>query len=110
MKKKFLAKYQPYCRSKDSKEDIFKMSQSEDESLEEYLENFLYNVQKSKQTNLPLDVICTIFLKGILDENLDALNLMGARDISHLPFLKLLNHVRNIQEEKLKEVEDNEIL
>ena len=66
------------------------MSQSEYESLEEYLETFLYNVQKTKQTNLPLDVIHTIFLKGILDENLDALNLMGARDISHFPFPKIV--------------------
>jgi hypothetical protein len=62
------------------------MSQSEDESLEEYLEKFLYNMHKSKQSNLPLDVIHTIFLKGISDENLEALNLMGEGDISHLPF------------------------
>jgi hypothetical protein len=66
------------------------MSQSEDESLEEYLEKILYNVQKYKQTNLPLDVICTIFLKGILDEDLDSLNLMGAWDIFHLPFPKIV--------------------
>jgi hypothetical protein len=53
MKNKFLTKYQPYCKSKDSKEDIFKMTQSEEESLEEYLEKFLYNMHKSKQANLP---------------------------------------------------------
>ena len=38
MKKIFLKKYQAYCRPRDSKEDIFRMSQQEDESLEEYLE------------------------------------------------------------------------
>lgn len=48
MKKTFLKKYQDYCRSKDSKVDIFKMQQQEGESLEEYLERFLYNYKKSK--------------------------------------------------------------
>jgi hypothetical protein len=102
MKKKFIAKYQPYCKSKDSKEDIFKMSQSEDESSEEYLEKFLYNMHKSKQSNIPLDVICTIFLKGISDENLDALNLMGAGDISHLPFPKIVELCKKYSRGKAK--------
>ena len=44
MKKIFLKKYQAYCRDRDSKEDIFRMSQQEDESLEKYLEIFLYNL------------------------------------------------------------------
>jgi hypothetical protein len=110
MKKKFLAKYHPYCKSKDSKEDKFKMTQSEDESLEEYLEKFLYNMHKSKQSNLPLDAIRTIFLKGISDKNLDALNLMGAGTFLTYLSQKLLNYVRNTQEEKLKEDEDKEIL
>jgi hypothetical protein len=102
MKKKFLTKYQPYCKSKDSKEDIFKMTQSEDESLEDYLEKFLYNMHKYKQSNLPLDVIRTIFLKGILDENLEALNLMGARDISHLPFPKIAELCKKYSRGKAK--------
>ena len=34
MRRIFLRKYQPYCRSKDSKDDIFRMSQQEDETLE----------------------------------------------------------------------------
>jgi hypothetical protein len=102
MKKKFLTKYQPYCKSKDSKEYIFKMTQSEDESLEEYLEKFLYNMHKSKQSNLPLDVICTIFLKGILDENLEALNLMGVGDISHLPFPKIAELCKKYSRGKAK--------
>lgn len=35
MRRIFLRKCQPYCRSKDSKDDIFRMNQQEDESLEE---------------------------------------------------------------------------
>ena len=62
------------------------MSQQEDESLEEYLERFLYNLQNSKHHSLSLDTIGTIFLKGIRDEYLDILNVMGKGDISNLPF------------------------
>ena len=82
IRKIFLKKYQEYCRSKDSKDDIFKMSQQEDESLEEHLERFLYNLQKSKYTSLTTNIIRTIFLKGIQDEYLDVLNVMGKGDVS----------------------------
>ena len=81
MKKQILKKYQDYCRSKYSKYDIFKMQQQEDESLEEYLERFLYNYQKSKQ-RLNDNIVRTIFLIGIQDEYTDVLNLMGVKDIS----------------------------
>ena len=76
MKNTFLKKYQDYCKFKDSKDDIFKMQQQEDKSLEEYLEKFLYNYQKSKQ-RLNDNIVRTIFLKGIQDEYIDVLNLMG---------------------------------
>ena len=48
MKSTFLKKYQDYCKSKDAKNVIFKMQQLEDDTLEDYLERFLYNYQKSK--------------------------------------------------------------
>eukprot|EP00253_Pinus_taeda_P006588 PITA_06588 len=86
MRRIFLRKYQSYCRSKDSKDDIFRMNQQEDDSLEEYLERFAYNLQKSKHRSIHLDLIRTIFLKGIREEYLDDLNLMGKGDISTLPF------------------------
>ena len=57
----------------------------EEETLEDYLERFLYNYQKSKQ-RLNDNTMKTIFLKGIQDEYIDILNLMGSRDISLLPF------------------------
>ena len=44
MRRIFLNKYQTYCRSKYSKDDIFRMNQQEDENLEEYLERFVYNL------------------------------------------------------------------
>jgi hypothetical protein len=57
MKSTFLKKYQDYCRTRDSRNDIFKMQQSEEESLEDYVERFLYNLQKTKQSTLNNDTI-----------------------------------------------------
>ena len=90
MKKTFLKKYQDYCKSKDSKDDIFKMQQQEEESLEEYLERFLYNYQKSKQ-RLNDNTVTNIFLKGIQHEYIDVLNLMGIGDASQLTFEEISN-------------------
>jgi hypothetical protein len=86
MKNIFLKKYQPYCRTRDSKDDIFRMTQHEDENLEDYLERFLYNLQKYKMSSLNSYTIRTIFLKGIRDDYINVLNLMRAGDISFLPF------------------------
>ena len=43
IEKIFLNKYQPYCQTRDSKDDIFRMTQHEEENLEDYLERSLYN-------------------------------------------------------------------
>ena len=46
MKQVFLEKYQEYCNTKDKREELFKMVQKEDESLEDFVERLLYNVQR----------------------------------------------------------------
>ena len=43
MKNVFLNKYQEYCKAS---EDIFNKIQAEDESLEDYVERYKYNLQK----------------------------------------------------------------
>ena len=65
MKTTFLQKYQEYCKPKDSRNDIFKIQQLEDESLEDYLEIFIYTLHKSKHNDLREDALQTLFLKGI---------------------------------------------
>eukprot|EP00253_Pinus_taeda_P017200 PITA_17200 len=67
------------------------MNQQEDENLEDYLERFVYNLKKSKHRTMSLDVIRTIFLKGIQEEYLDDLKLMGKGDISTLPFEEIVD-------------------
>ena len=75
----FLEKYQEYCNTKDKREELFKMVQRDDESLEDFVE--LYNVQRARQTNMGLDVLKIILLHGIREDFLDMLNLLGKGDI-----------------------------
>ena len=44
MKQVFLEKYQKYCNTKDKREELFKMVQKDEESLEGFVERLLYNV------------------------------------------------------------------
>jgi len=82
MKKTFLEKYQEYCRSWELREWIFKMTQKEDENLEDYVEWFQYNLQRSSHTTLGSDILKKFFIKGMWDKWLHMLNLMGKGDIS----------------------------
>ena len=83
MKNAFLENYQDYCKAN---EDIFSMIQGEDESLEDYLERFKYNHQKSKHKHLEKEILKTLILKGIKDEILEILNLIGKCDIFQLSY------------------------
>ena len=78
------------------------MTQHEEENLEDYLERFFYNLQKSKQNSLNYDTIRTIFLKGVRDDYINVLNLMGAGDISFLPFDQISELCRKYSRGKAK--------
>ena len=66
------------------------MVQMEDEILEDFVERILYNVQRARQTNMGLDVLKIILLRGIRDECLDMLNLLGKGDISKESFENII--------------------
>jgi chromatin segregation and condensation protein Rec8/ScpA/Scc1 (kleisin family) len=83
MKHVFLKRYQDHCRVS---EDIFGMTQGEEESLEDYVEHFQYNLQRSKQRQLGKETLKTLLLKGIQDKFLEILNLMGTCDVFQLPY------------------------
>jgi hypothetical protein len=83
MKYVFLQRYQDYCKVND---DIFGMTQGEEESFKEYLERFQYNLQRSKQKQLGKEALKILLLKGIHDESLEILNLMGTGDVFQLPY------------------------
>ena len=61
------------------------MKWQEDESLEDYVERFTSNLQKNRN-ELNNATIRTIFLKGILEEYVDVLNLMASEDVSQNSF------------------------
>jgi hypothetical protein len=94
MKETFLQKYQDYCRPKDARNDIFKMQQSEEESLENYLERFIYNYQKTKQFAIDIATIRTIFLKGIRDDCIEVLNLLSYGDVYKKPFSYIVEYCK----------------
>ena len=62
------------------------MVQKDEESLEDFLERILYNVQKAGQTTIGRDVLKIILLQGIREDCLDMLNLLGKGDISKESF------------------------
>lgn len=91
MKEGFLAKYQDYYRTRERKEELFKMVQKEDESLEYFVERLQYNLQRSDHPNMSKDILKTILLKGVRDDCLDMLNMLGKGDISKEPFDQIIN-------------------
>eukprot|EP00253_Pinus_taeda_P035700 PITA_35700 len=91
MKEAFLAKYQDYCRTRERKEEMFKMVQKEDESLEDFVERLQYNLQRSDHPTMSKDILKTILWKGVRDDCLDMLNMLGKGDISKEPFEEIVN-------------------
>lgn len=78
----FLEKYKEYCKGSDPRgDDIFRMSQKEDETLEDYGSHFLYTMQKNPQHVLAEDSLKLVFLRGVNENCLEALDLMAGGDI-----------------------------
>ena len=83
MKNLFLDKYKDYCWGLDLKGDeFFKISQREDETLEDYVTQFSFNLQCSMQHQLNEASQKHIFLKGVHDRRMEALELMDRDDIT----------------------------
>lgn len=85
MRRVFLSKYQEYCKTRDIQDEIFTIVQNNDETLEEYLERFLYILQRLKH-KFDLSTIRTLFLCGLIDDIRNNLNLLGQGDISQETF------------------------
>ena len=78
----FLEKYKEYCKENDSRrDDIFRMSKKEDETLEDYVSLFLYALQKNPQHVLTEDSQKLVFLRGVKEDCLEALDLMDGGDV-----------------------------
>jgi len=91
MKEKFLTKYQDYCRTREKREELFKMVQKDNKNLEDFVERLQYNLQRSNHTNVSKDILKTILLKGVSDDCLDMLNMLGKGEISKESYDEIVN-------------------
>ena len=82
MKIAFLTRYQDFCKNRELKDEIFKMATKNNETLEEYVKWFHYNLQRSPHTTLPKEVLRSILIKRMKEECIETLKLMGKGDIS----------------------------
>lgn len=93
----FNDKYRDYYRSKDTKEEIFRMTMGSDESLEDYEERFYLSYKRATCTLDPKS-LKLVLLKGILEYPLDTLHLLVGRDIYQLSYedksIVFRNHFR----------------
>ena len=62
------------------------MNQKEDESIEDLIERFMYNVKRGKLHHLGSDALKTLLLRTIRDEWIDLLDLMSRGDVHQLSF------------------------
>ena len=99
MKHTFLKRYQEYYRVN---EDIFEITQGEEETLENYVERCQYNLQRSKLRQLGKDTLKKKLLKGIKNEYLEILNLMGIGDVSQLSYDNVCELCRRYSRGKFK--------
>lgn len=61
---------------------MFRIFQRDEESLEDYVESLNYNLRRSKYSNLDKNILKTIFIRGMKEDCLDMLNLMGKGGLS----------------------------
>ena len=74
MQTMFQDKYKEYFKTSSSRgDDVFRISQKEEEILEDYILHFLYTLQKNPQHVLFKDSQKLVFLRGVNDNYLEAL-------------------------------------
>ena len=69
------------------------MIEKPNETLEEYVERFQYNLQRSPYASLPLpdNVLKTTLIKGMKEQWVETLNIMGKGDIYQENFADIIN-------------------
>ena len=97
----FVKKYHDFGKTSDLN-DIIRMQQLDDESLEEYLECFLYHFHKSQGAHLEEKTVKTVFLKGLRDDCIETLNLLSGGDIYKKYFSKIAELCRTYSRSQAK--------
>eukprot|EP00253_Pinus_taeda_P015639 PITA_15639 len=94
MQQAFNTKYIDYCRSKETKGEIFRMTMGNDESLEDYEERFQLSYKHARCTLDPKS-LKLVLLRGVPEDLLDTLNLLAEGDIYQLPYEDIKTVFRN---------------
>lgn len=94
MQQAFNAKYRDYCRSKETKGEIFQMTMGSDESLEDYEERFQLSYKWARCTLDP-ESLKLVLIRGVPEDLLDTLNLLAGGDIYQLPYEDIKTVFRN---------------
>jgi len=94
MQQAFNAEYKDYCRSKETKGEIFWMTMGSDESLEDYEERFQLSYKQARCTLDP-ESLKLVLLRGVPEDLLDTLNLLAGGDIYQLPYEDIKTVFRN---------------
>ena len=63
-------------------DDFFRMTQREDETLEDYVARLMFNLQLNIQHQLNEESQKHLFLKGVHEGSMEALDLMARGDIT----------------------------
>ena len=79
--------------SREFKDEIFQMTARPNETLKEYVEHFQYNLQRSPYASLPLpdNVLKTTLIKGMKEQWVETLNIMGKGDIYQENFADIID-------------------
>ena len=85
MQQPFNNKYRDYCRYKETKGEIFRMTMGNDESLEDYEERFQLSYKRAKCTLDP-ESLKLVLLRGVPKDLLDTLHLLVGGDIYQLHY------------------------
>ena len=94
MEETFSSKYKDYCRSKETKDEIFRMTLGPDESLEDYEERFQLNYKRANCTLDP-DSLKLLLLRGIREDLIETFNMISGGDIYQLPYETIKNVFQN---------------
>jgi hypothetical protein len=65
MKNTFSEKYMDYCKSRDTRDEIFRMTQGPDEYLEDLEGRFQLNYKRDKNCTLDEDSLNLVLLRGL---------------------------------------------
>jgi hypothetical protein len=64
MKDTFMERYKVYCKSKDTREDIFRMTQEKSETLHDFEERFQISYKRYHSCTIDDDSLKPVLLRG----------------------------------------------